>query len=40
MRTRRTFWLIIGIVMLVLIACQPEKGNTETVLGSAIEARA
>ena len=40
MRTRRTFWLIIGIVMLVLIACQPEKGNTETVLGTTIEARA
>lgn len=37
MRTRRTLWLIIGIVMLVLIACQPDRGNTETALGNAIE---
>lgn len=40
MRTRRTLWLIIGIVMLVLIACQPDRGNTETALGSVIETMA
>lgn len=40
MRTRRTLWLIIGIVMLVLIACQPERGNTETSQSSTIETRA
>lgn len=40
MQTRRTFWLIIGIVMLVLIACQPDRGNTIAGLDSTIAARA
>ena len=39
MRTRRTLWLIFGIVMLLLFACQPDKGNTEIAFDSVIEAR-
>ena len=39
MRTRRTLWLVIGIVMLVLIACQPDRGNTIAGLDSNIATR-